>query len=142
MTVDLVVDRFSQLSAGGHNIGDGALAWCKLDQILAIQSELGGDWLPYQQASAEYYAPVSPVASGLLNNASVDVTVIFPPGKFTQSPIIEAITTNSSRLSVAVKPGPANTTKDKVVVRVSNFSGSTMSDIDAWIRVVAHQEFV
>jgi hypothetical protein len=148
LTVDIVVDHFSELQWSGTgpnnvpNIGDGALAWCKLDDILAIQTELGGDWIPYLQAGAFYSAPVVPISTPFANGASQDVVVNFPPGKFTQSPEIISLTTNSTRLSVAVKPGSQYTTKDQVTIRVTNFSGGVMQDPSPWVRVIALQQFV
>jgi hypothetical protein len=134
MSVDLVVNRFADIQS---NIGAGALAWCKSDNILAIQTELGGDWIPYLQAGAFYTAvPLAP--SSLAHNASADVAITLPPGKFTQSPQVLALVSSTTRYVLAVK----SVTKDQVVVRVSNFSGVASTDVAPYIRLTVLQTFV
>lgn len=144
MTVDIVVADFSELQYSGSgpnnvpDVGDGGLAWCKNDEILAIQYEQGGDWLPYLQAGAIYNSPVILSPASLAAGASADVTVALPPGKFTQSPRIIGITGSTTRYNYSVK----SVTKDQVVIRVQNVTTVASTDVSPSFRFTALQTFV
>lgn len=134
MSVDVVVANYSDLQSG-HNIADGALAWCTNDQILAVQNGLGGDWVAVGQGGRTWVG--TPSYNGTLTvNTSVDVSVPFPAGLFTQPPVV-APSVFSSRLNASV----VSVTKDGCVIRLSNFSNANSTDGIRTMQVIAVQQY-
>jgi hypothetical protein len=137
MTVDIVVNKLSDLNGGAHNIGAGALAWCSdaAEMRLAVQPELGGDWVPLFQAGA-FWTDFVDVSGTIAVNTAVDYLVTFPTGFFTQPPVI-AFGSGSARYNPSVKAGTL--TKNGFTLRVGNYSNVNATDSADVVHVIALQ---